>query len=520
MSKSSLKIWEKICSRVVDQADIRLPSAWVKKHVKQAQGVEICGGVLASGRNRVLAEEVVSMIEAAREKVVLASFLFADLAIEDALLRAFRRGVRVYVLIASEARLGKEEPDGEFEKRVLEEHKSMLDRLAGYVLFRSAPHFHAKVIVTDPENEPRGLLLTCNLTKDALERNEEMAVQLTPSEVQLVTTYLKWAMWESAEHELLERGRFKSVRALGSVVHPNDGGAVISTTSESNTIRDVMLRQIDQASSEIIICSFGWEEKHEVVRRLCSKAEQGVSVTVLARIRLAAMPALAALASAGARVLGFKWLHAKAMWTDTGRAVVMSANLERYGLDQGFELGVLMDDARVQGVRDQLMRWSGEAQWVFERSPSIGDSVGQVRVWRGGRLEDMQIEEADSVDLGQVVANSADELDASMPDLKGENDYPFLARQVFCTWHVVPPVLAGKAKERKMPGEGKDKRKDKSKDRNPSHDRGQEEAAYDLPVYEEPGGRVVVAVKEPGQLELARKVMREVRASAIVVDGR
>ena len=194
MSKSFMNYWEKTLRRVVDQSDTLLPSAWVSKRAEEKLGVEACGGVLVSGRNRLLAQEVISMIDAAKDKVVLVSFLFADRDIEDALLRAFGRGVRVYVLIASEARLGREEPDGEFDKRVLDEHKSMLNRLAGYVLFRSAAHFHAKAVVIDPEHSPQGVLLTCNLTKEALERNEEMAVKLTASEVMGVTSYLKWAM--------------------------------------------------------------------------------------------------------------------------------------------------------------------------------------------------------------------------------------------------------------------------------------------------------------------------------------
>ena len=119
MSKSFMNYWEKTLRRVVDQSDTLLPSAWVSKRAEEKLGVEACGGVLVSGRNRLLAQEVISMIDAAKDKVVLVSFLFADRDIEDALLRAFGRGVRVYVLIASEARLGREEPDGEFDKRVL-----------------------------------------------------------------------------------------------------------------------------------------------------------------------------------------------------------------------------------------------------------------------------------------------------------------------------------------------------------------------------------------------------------------
>ena len=61
-----------------------------------------------------------------------------------------------------------------------EQHQDMLNRLGGFALFRSAPHFHAKFVLSDPgKRDGAGLLLTANLTKEALERNQELAVELT-----------------------------------------------------------------------------------------------------------------------------------------------------------------------------------------------------------------------------------------------------------------------------------------------------------------------------------------------------
>ena len=124
-----------------------------------------------------MATAIVTLLADAQEKVVLSSFLLADKGVEDAIFEAAKRGVRVYILIASEARLGREDGEGEFDKRVLAQHKAMLERLGGYALFRSASHFHAKVVIADPDTRPAGILLTANLTREALERNEELAVR-------------------------------------------------------------------------------------------------------------------------------------------------------------------------------------------------------------------------------------------------------------------------------------------------------------------------------------------------------
>src|SRR5690606_22278000 len=123
-----------------------------------------------------------------------------------------------------------------------------------------------------------------------------------------------------------------------------------STLAEPGTLRDATLRLIESAREEMTVACFGWDADHEVIDCLCEKARSGVGVTVLARERPASMSALVKLAEAGATVLGFRWLHAKAIVVDGRSALVMSANLQTQGLDQGFELGVLMHDARVADV--------------------------------------------------------------------------------------------------------------------------------------------------------------------------
>ena len=165
---------------------------------------------------------------------MLSSFLLADKELADAIQRAAERGVRVYVLLASEAHLGRKEPEKEFNKSCLEQHKSMLNRLAGYALFRSAPHFHAKVVVIDPDTASAGILLTANLTTEALERNEELGVELSSAEVIEVSGYLKWAMWESAEHELIDpTDRFRVTKPLNKVAHPESGDAIVATSTQN-----------------------------------------------------------------------------------------------------------------------------------------------------------------------------------------------------------------------------------------------------------------------------------------------
>lgn len=495
--------WQKRFDETIDLRQRELPPAWVSLPFVTNARSERGQAVFESGRNREMANAVVSLLSQAREKAVMSSFLLADKAVEDAILDAAKRGVRVYVLLASEARLGREEGEGEFDKRVLDQHKAMLTRLGGHALFRSAPHFHAKVVVVDSETRPAGLLLTANLTAEALERNEELAVNLTTSEVIEVTGYLKWAMWEAAEHELIDpKDRFKATRPIGKVPHPDPGKAIVATTVKANAIQEEALRLIDVARSRIVVSSFGWDEDHAVVKRLCVRAREGLDVTVLARIRPASMPALLALAKAGATVLGFRWLHAKAIWIESGQSLVMSANLQSDGLDHGFELGLRLSDGRSQELLERLEGWCAAAPWRLAPQPFLGALLGKVKLWKQEQLFDAEIVTSVDMDLGAVTAESAAVIEAGRPRHPSDTaSLPTLAHELRCTWLVTAPKLAAKAKEKMRPAAEKD----------------QPATGYQPAVFREPNGRLVVAVRSVDELDEARAVMREVEAATIVV---
>ena len=506
--------WMREHSRTVDQRDCSMPPTWVADEdsapVAERQATE---SVWTSGSDREMANRAVDLLRQAQKKAVVCSFLIADRQVEDAMLEAAGRGVHVYVMLSSEARLEREPGDGEFERKVHEGHKAMLQRLGGRVLFRSASHFHAKCIVADPEDAPAGMLLTANLTSEALERNNELAVELSGDEVRQAAELMRWAMWEAADHELQDGRSFRAVKPLGCVPHPGNGGGVSATTPRKHALAgdhkgrpyeartellDEAFEVIGSAGKDLIVASFGWDADHVLTEYLVERARSGLNVTVLARMRPKSMPALVALAEAGAQVLGFRWLHAKALWTDAGRGLVMSANLEPDGLDDGFELGVPLEGKRVEELRRCLAHWVRQARWKLLPKPTLGELSGDVRVWRDKTFTELAIEDRRAVDLGVVDAQSADGLDVA-PSLPGVDGMGQPAHEVEYRWQVQAPELSHKAKQVYKPG---------TKGR---------KTPYDPPVYKEPGGRRVVAVRSPDQLQDARGVAEEAGAGEIVV---
>jgi cardiolipin synthase len=499
----------------VDHRNELLGAGWLPARKPGPTSEQWNQGICPSGRGRVAAGAIVQAIRNARSLVMLSSFLLADEEIEKALLEVASagRGVRVYVLNAAEARLEKEpREDSEFDRKTYESHKALLNRLAGHVLFRTAKSFHAKVVLVDPPMG-EGYLLTANLTSEALERNEEVAVRLSPEECAQVREWLAYAFWEGAEHEMVVPGALEAVRASGWVRRPEARGSVLATASGHTGLREALLSLVDGARSQLFVTSFGWSREHPVVQRIIQRAKQGLRVTVLARIRPSAMSALLALREAGATVLGFQWLHAKVAWSDAGEALVTSANLEPHGMDDGFELGVRLTGSRATAVASLLSAWAAGARATLETGLTVGGILGPVELWRGGKaFEKVVVEATREVDLGPVIAESATLLEAPAPKLSAPEPGRYFHRTVQ-RWTIEAPVLDPKAREvlreiEEVEGEEKGEGKAGKKKKR--------QVPHEPPLFREANGRIVVAVGKGEQLDAALAYGREYGATAVV----
>lgn len=493
--------WSKTQHNIIDQRELILPPTWMQRESTSLPTRELGKVVHLTGRERKIVERILKLISGAEEMVVFSSFLLADEEIESALLLAAQRGIRVYAMIASEARLGRPETNDDFDKLVVDQHKRLLKRLGGHILFRSASFFHAKVIVTDPKINPRGLLLTANLTKEALSRNEELAVELLPQQAKEVAEMLGWAMWELAEHELLDpNGSFRSVKPLEVRKHPHI--ILPSTTPQGTFLKKRALELIDSAQHRLIVSSFGWDKDHQVVQRIAQRAKEGVEVVVLARVRPAAMEALLFLAESGATVYGFNWLHAKAIWVDADVGLIMSANLQADGMDRGFEVGVVLEGESARELEERLATWIDQAPWRLLSKPKLGSVSGNCRVWLQNTLQEYKVTDTKTISVGSFDAESAEHMVVATPRLPPAGALPHPAHKIVATWTVNPPMLPKNAKEVMKKSNGKSVPE-----------------PYTPPLFEQ-NGRKLIAISHLDELELAKKLRTETKANAIVLRGR
>jgi cardiolipin synthase len=489
-----------------------LPPGWFRFHeTKSLDDHPRASGLLCAGPSRSLHTRLTETVEQAKEVVLLASFLLADKELTDMLLHAVGRGVRVYVLNSSEQRLSRStEADGDFDQRMIAEHKAMLDELAGKVLLRSAEHFHAKFLVTDPRGETRGWISTANFNR-ALVDGVELGVELTRDEARALATRFNHIFWCESERELAEKGRLAAV-GKPPVEPPPPTGDIPATAKDCNTLRDAVNALIAQATKELIVSSYGLDNNHATVLALAEAVQRGVRVTVLTRPRPGCKAALRLLREAGVIVLGHEKLHAKAIWTD-GHGLVMTANFAAEGLDTGFEVGVRLTGERAESLRGILQDWIMRFPWRFETSSPVSSEASEFCPLELSIRDGTQkIVEERIEKLPPIVAPDALKLnEAKQPDFTrmAQSNGKVLARRIKVEWEVRPPLLPANAKERKQERTstkpGKDGKLVETK----------ELVSYEPSVYQA-GNESFVLLQRDEDLEAARKLAEQLKARVVV----
>jgi cardiolipin synthase len=426
-----------------------LPPSWLRRAPTQPDRPGEGRAVLRVSPEGAVHRAILETIGKAKEIVLLASFLFADEGITRALLDAAGRGVRVYVLTASNQTLQKFVDDDEVGgAKEVEAHKRLLDQLASKVLLRSADHFHAKFVVADPWTTPRGHLSTANFNK-ALHESVELCVPLGAEAARQAATCFMHAFWAEAESELTEPGRLGAVRPPPAAPRAPAFGVIVATTKSHTALRDAVSSVIAAATQTLTITTFGLDATHPLVDAIIEKAQSGVAVTVLTRPRPAVQEAVTRLEKAGVRVLAHDKLHAKAVVSDAG-ALVMTANFATLSLESSFELGILLADEAADELRRVLADWAEGFPWTFASAASRESHLGEICLADRGLREGIRrVFEVKDIPAENIVADDALKLEqANEPVLKlpPMDEFPHKVRY---TWTVRPPCLPKGAVERK-----------------------------------------------------------------------
>ena len=498
-------------SQVLDLRTEPLPPCWLRQRATRPDTRETPSrGLWRVGPEGHFRQTLLAGIDAAHEVILVASFLLADRALADGLLRAVARGVRVYVLTASEQRVARLlDEDDSFETRMSDDHKRLLADLAGKVLLRSADHFHAKFLVTDPRSAPQAWLSTANFNR-ALVDSVELGVWLDGQAAKDLAAWFSWVFWQESERELVARDRLAGVDKAPATPPTPRSNLICVTTKAHTSLRDAILDLVQRARKEIWVSSYGLDAAHVVVAALVAAAKRGVSVNVLTRPRAAVAAAVADLAAAGAKIFAHDKLHAKAIISDAG-AMIMTANLEQHGLDRGFEVGALLPATRAAGLLQTLRQWADEFPWEYAAAHPRGHHLGDLCL-ADKNLRDgiRQVVPEELLHPGDVTAGDALDLArAPAPKLPAPSPGTRIPQQVRYDWRVLAPRIPGKAIELRRRIE----REETGKDGKPR--KVVDEQSHDPPAYEHNGDRYVL-LRSLTEREKARQLAIILKAKVVL----
>lgn len=502
------------CEKIIDLTSKPLGAGWLRRQpTVNDTNEEAEHGVWRTGPKLQFRDELVAALEGASEVALISSFLLADEHLAAAMLAAANRGVRVYVLTASEQRIGKVVHEEDvFEQRMADQHKKLLDSLAGKVLLRSAEHIHAKFLVVDPQSDTHASawLSTANFNK-ALENSVELGVKLDAKGARALAACFNWAFWCEAESELREAGRLMSIKAgfPATPQRPSDE-EVFATLKVGTELREKLVAMIRNASREILVASYGIEASHLVVRSLIDAAKRGVRITFITRPRPAVAAGVAALAAAGIETFGHDKLHAKALVVD-GQAIIMSANIEAHGLDSGFEVGAILAPDAAREVEATLREWTTTFPWVYRSDAMRGEHLGDFCPAESGLRDGIvQVTELNSQRVPDVIAEDALSLDkVPAPVLKPLVSLRELPQREKYNWNVLPPQIPKGAVER-LQEVGRD---EVGKDGKPKKTKAH--IPYDPPLFDFKG-KVFVVLNKPSEIDHVRQVAANLGARVVV----
>lgn len=439
-----------------------------------------------------------SAVNQSKEMICLSSYMIQQSPLTDALLAAASRGIRVYILTSGEEELERVDTEmDDVEKAKIEEYKHLLNRMAGQVLIRTAPHFHAKFLLVDPKAENgRGVMMTCNATVDAMTgRNLEVAVSLTKTENASFFSQFIRAFWIEAKHELLRAGELNDVLqppksiSFKQVTHP-------ATLSGCTTLRERVKELIDSAEKTIIVSGWSFGTNHSILEALTKAAERGVAVKVFARVAFGNTEALAALVAKGANVQGHDRYHAKMVIADSSKALLMTSNFTERGLDTGFETGIELEGDEISALITIASQWESICEWKLCRNLQLRYATRQIRK-KNAVTKKIEFVEVNDSTTKELAPHTLLSLDAAryQPSFDSANPNALttgkLFKQVLYTWRISPPILPSRAYP--VP-----------------------QAKERLPLFRMPSGESFVTVRNWEDVEIAKPIAAKWKARIVL----
>lgn len=448
-------------------------------------------GLVIPGPNHVLEKRLMEIVKQSKRIICISTFLIEETGILKALKEAAARGVSIYVLTSAEAQLGKDFDENLPADERVKVYLNMLSELGKFSLIRTGENLHSKFLIADPESDPAGLVLTSNMTMRAMRENLEVAVVLTREQVKSVFEQFRIGFLSIAKREKYGQG----LTEIEKINLPEpEWNATFCTIEDRSSIRSNLIELVSNAKSSIRLSSWTIEPDDEVAKLVIDKAKKGVEVEIFTRPEKRNWAFLKELVPAS-RVYSYKWLHAKSAIIDDNWGVVMTSNIAKRGLSEGFETAVPLSKKQVTQMLLIMSFWRKYATLRFSKDVKLGEILSGAIVMKDGDLAEMHAPKLD-VETKKLSQRCLS-IDAF---INGDAAFPnpgFNARKEEYEFTLTPPLLPDNVNEK-------------------NH---KVERMQGVTIYSARGGPPIIAISDLEQITVAKRIQKE-KGGKIVVDSK
>jgi len=359
------------------------------------------------GKNKTFEMELVKAIEKANELIIVCSFLIQETGITEAILKAEKKGVRVYILTASEHRLEKDQAkENETDNERIEDHKELLRILTKKCFIRTARHFHAKFILIDPKSENRiGYLSSANFTQNALSKNLEIGIKLNNNQIiDLFNTFCQ-SFWFEAEHESLSQESLRSVRKINENLIQKPRIEHIFGAKQELDFREALEKAIENTSGPIHICTYSIEQNTNFFDTLIKQLKKGRKLILYTRPRKNDLEPLTKLKEFGAQIRGHPLLHMKGLFIEDDKnpiGLIFTGNLTTESFDSSYDVGIYLSKEQSYIILSIMKSWNEIIPCTFFSKKNIKDLKTGNYLWWDKENVRVNIEENRIIYLGEI----------------------------------------------------------------------------------------------------------------------
>lgn len=344
--------------------------------------------IIESGKDKVVFNKIVHVIQGAKKLICLQSFLIQDSKIIDALLEKVKNdNVKVYVLSSANTRLEKIESE---ENSILTDYKKLLEtKFKNNFIFRSSENFHAKYILIDPDTKnTKGYLCTNNFTENGFSKNIEISVELNKLQCNELFQVFVYHFWEQATHEQNGTKTFDFVKPMNQFIFPKLNNLIVtSPNSEHSTLEKEIIQNCEIAKKSISLATYNFDINHEIIQLLIKKSNQNIKITLFCHPKFNELENYKKLSDNGIKIILHENFHAKSLVIDDKIGFLFTGNIDNFSMKKNLEIGIKLNDEQTIGLIKILNHWEKNLSFIFTKIISVQDINQLVEIRKEGNIK-------------------------------------------------------------------------------------------------------------------------------------